>query len=108
VTNLRPNDRVLLLATPPPEELQDIVRRVSEGIVVGVLDGDAVYEARRALRDHANVMITPAEADGSLPWKEDFFTVVYAPAAAEPSPEMLRVLEPGGTAWVSGGPVTKR
>ena len=106
--DLRPNDRVLLLALPPVEEVQAIASRVSDGILVGVLDGDAVYEARRALRDHANVMITPAEADGSLPWKDDFFTVVYAPAAGEPSREMLRVLEAGGTAWVASGPVTKR
>lgn len=106
--DLRPTDRVLLLSLPPAEEMRQIASRVAGGIVVGVLDGDAVYEARRALRDYANVMITPAETDGSLPWKEDFFTVVYAPESTEPSPEMLRVLEPGGTVWVAGGPVTKR
>jgi hypothetical protein len=105
---LKSTDRVLLLALPPGEEIRGLAQQVADGLVVGVLDGEAVYEARRLLRDYRNVMITPAEPDGVLPWREHFFTVVYAPGHAEPSPEILRVLAPGGTAWMSGGPVTLR
>ena len=79
----------------------------TQGIIVGLLDRDAVYDARAALREFSNVMITPAEADGVVPWKEDFFSVVYAPSLPVPTPEVMRVLAPGGTAWVAGGPVTK-
>lgn len=105
---LRPDDRVLLLALPPAEDIPKIAGQLTQGICVGVLEGDAVYEARRLLRDCPNVMIVPAEADGILPWKEEFFSVVFAPALAEPTTEILRVLAPGGTAWMAAGPVTKR
>lgn len=105
---LRPNDRVLLLTLPPPEEIREIARQLPAGLLVGVLEREAMYEARRILRDVANVMITPAEADGGIPWRDEFFSVIYAPDAAEPSAEIMRVLAPGGTAWIAGGPVTKR
>jgi hypothetical protein len=93
---------------PPAEVVRALASQVPEGILVGVTAGEEVYEARRLLRDFPNVMITPAEPDGSLPWREDFFTVVYAPGHTEPVPEMLRVLAPGGTAWIAGGSVTRR
>ena len=106
--DVRPTDRVLLLRFETVDEVQAIAERVSSGMVVGVTEGDGVYEARRALQDFTNVMIIPAEPHGTLPWKDDFFTVVSAPRAHGPSEEMLRVLEPGGTLWVSGGPIVKR
>jgi hypothetical protein len=105
---LRPDDRVLLLTLPPAEEVLSMAAQLEAGLLVGVLERNEVYEARRALREFSNVMITPAEADGTLPWREGFFSVVYAPHVAEPSAEMFRVLAPGGTAWVSRGPVTRR
>lgn len=105
---IRADDRVLLLALPPAPELRAIAQRASDGIVVGLANGDALYEARRELKECANVMVTPGEPDGMLPWKDEFFTVVYAPTAAEPSEEILRVLQPGGQAWVAGGAVVKR
>ncbi len=105
--DLKPNDRVLLLTMPSIEEVRRIASCVSEGIVVGVLHREEVYEARRLLRDEMNVMITPADPGGVLPWRDDFFSVVYAPLLEEPSSEVLRVLVPGGTAWLAGGPVTR-
>ena len=105
--DIRSADRVLLLELPPAEEVRDIAAAATDGIVVGVLDREAVYNARATLRDFENVMITPAEDDGILPWKDDFFSIVYAPSLKEPTPEVLRVLAPGGTAWVATGPVTK-
>jgi hypothetical protein len=105
---VKAEDRVLLLTVPPADEMQALARQVSQGILVGVVERDDTWQARRLLRDYANVMITPADSDGSLPWRDDFFSVVYAPGLTEPSREILRVLAPGGTAWLAGGPVTKR
>ena len=102
-----PRDRVLLLELPPVEEVRSIAASAAEGIVVAVLERDQVYEARAALRDFLNVMIAPAEENGALPWKEDFFSVIYAPGLGSATAEVLRVLAPGGTAWVASGPVTK-
>jgi hypothetical protein len=105
---LKSTDRVLLLSMPSVEEVRGIALQVSEGIVVGVLDAHLVYEARAALREHPNVMITPSDPDGVLPWRDEFFTAVYAPGVAEPSAELLRVIEPGGTLLVAGGLMAKR
>ena len=102
-----PRDRVLLLELPPLEELRSIAASAAEGIVVGVLEREQVYEARSALRDFPNVMIAPAEEDGILPWREDFFSMVYAPHLPAATAEVLRVLSPRGTAWVASGPITK-
>ena len=102
------SDRVLLLSLPPLEEVRSVARQLTRGILVGVLVKDEVFEARKGLRDFPNVMIVPAEADGTIPWREDFFSVIYAPALSEPSAEILRVLAPGGTAYLSGGPVVRR
>jgi len=100
-------DRVLLLELPPLDEVRSMAAAATQGIVVGVLGREDVYEVRAVLRDCSNVMIAPAEADGGIPWADDFFSVIYAPALAEPTPEILRVLAPGGTAWIASGPVTK-
>jgi hypothetical protein len=106
--DVKTDDRVLLLTLPPIEEIRALAEQVAQGILVGVVERDATYEARRLLRNHPNVMITAAEADGSVPWRDDFFSVIYAPDLTEPSREILRVLAPGGTAWLAGGPVTRR
>lgn len=104
---IRSADRILLLELPPVADVQSMAAAATNGIVVGVLDRDAVYEARAALREFDNVMITPADDDGTLPWRDEFFSLVYAPSVSAPSAEMLRVLASGGTAWLAGGPVTK-
>lgn len=106
--DVQPADRVLLLAMPPLEEVRGIAARLTDGLLVALLDADAVYEARRTLKDFANVMVAPADPEGVIPWKEEFFSAVYAPHETEPTAETLRVLLPGGTAWVAGGPVVKR
>jgi hypothetical protein len=104
---LEATDRVLLLTMPPLEEVTAIATQVSKGLVVGVLDGGAVYDARAELRDFTNVMIIPADPEGKLPWRNDFFTTVYAPEVTNPTAEMLRVVVPGGTIFVAGGPLLK-
>ena len=87
---LKPTDRVLLLTMPSLDEVRGIATQVSEGLVVAIPEGDAVYEARASLRDYPNVMIIPADPEGSIPWRDEFFTTVYAPHADQPTREMLR------------------
>ena len=102
-----PRERVLLLELPPLDEVRSIAASAADGIVVGLLEREQVYEARAALRDFENVMIAPAEENGTLPWKDDFFSVIYAPGLSSATAEVLRVLSPAGTAWLASGPVTK-
>jgi hypothetical protein len=104
---LGPADRVLLLTMPALEEVRAIAIQVPEGLVVGVLDGDSLYQARAELRDLPNVMITPSDPEEKLPWRDGFFNAVYAPGLTSPTAEMLRVVMPGGTLLVAGGPVLK-
>jgi hypothetical protein len=68
-----------------------------------VAEGDAVYELRRRLRDCTNVMIMGAEEDGTIPWRDGFFSVVCALNVKEPTAEMRRVLQPEGRT-VTGSP----
>lgn len=97
------DDRVL--AFVPVAQLAEVASRAA--LVVGMVEAGAVADARAALRDHANAMIVPSDPDGAIPWKDEFFSVVYAPSVTEPSAEMLRVLMPGGRSVVAGGVVTK-
>jgi hypothetical protein len=106
--DLAPTDRVLVLAISSPDELRRIAGQVPNGLVVALLDREAVYATRAALRELTNIMIAPSNDGELIPWRDEFFTAVYAPAANEPTQEMLRVVPPGGTVIVAGGPVTKR
>jgi hypothetical protein len=86
----------LLLATPPAEELLALASRITGGIVVALVEEDEVYAGRRLVRDHDNVMFTPADPDGLIPWRDGFFTIVWAPGLVEPTAEMRRVLAENG------------
>ena len=81
---------------PAPEDLLALAARLTEGILVGLVREEDVYEGRRLLRDRDNAMFTPADPAGSIPWREGFFTVIWAPGATEPTEEMRRVLTPTG------------
>jgi hypothetical protein len=102
--DLAGDDRVLAIA--PVDTLREMAARAA--LVVGVFDGDGVYDARAALRDCSNVMIVPSDPEGTIPWKDEFFSVVYAPSASRPTVEMLRVLVSGGVAITASGSVAKR
>jgi hypothetical protein len=87
---------VLLLAMPEPQDLSALSRKLADGLVAVFVSQEEVYEGRRMARDLSNVMFTPADASGEIPWRDGFFTLVYARGISEPTPDMLRVLEPGG------------
>jgi hypothetical protein len=81
---------------PAPEDLLALASRVTSGIVAALVSEDEVYAGRRIVRDHDNVMFTPADPDGSIPWRDGFFTLIWAPGVPEPTGEMRRVLIAGG------------
>jgi len=99
---LLPDDRVLVVGQRPAAELRIIASTLIRGQLTVIADGDAVHELRRELREVDNVMIVPSEQDGSIPFSEKVFSVVSAPDAAEVTEDLLRVLIPGGTAWIAG------
>lgn len=105
---VKPDDRVLMLSVPALADARGLAERLSKGILVCVVDSAEVHSVRRDLRQFENVMVTPADSGGTLPWKDEFFSVVYSPDAFEPAAEVLRVLVTGGLAYTSGGVVVKR
>jgi hypothetical protein len=109
VIDAKPSDRALLLDPRPADDVRALAGKLSQGVLVCIAaDQDAVYDLRREVRDLENVMVTPADPEGTISWKDEFFTIVYAPHLKELSGEMLRVLGRGGVAYLAGGPITKR
>ena len=89
-------DRVLLLAMP--DELQTLAKKLTHGIIAALLPEEQVFTGRTLMRDFDNVMFTPADAGTPIPWRDGFFTLVYAPSFQEPTGEIIRVLAAGGIA----------
>ena len=87
---LQPRDRVLLLDGADAEAA---ARAVTEGTVVVLASGDALYELRRRLAAHENVMVTPGDR-AQIPWQNAYFTLIVDPTGEPPTPEILRVLDP--------------
>ena len=81
---------------PEPHDLLALSQKLTGGLIAVLVSQDKVYEGRRIARDLTNVMFTPEDPSEQIPWKDGFFTVVYAQGVPEPTREMLRVLEPGG------------
>jgi hypothetical protein len=101
-------DRVLLLSIPSSAEIAMLAGRLSRGILVCIADQDRTYELRQELSDRQNVMVVPVDPEGAIPWRDEFFTVAYAPHLAEPPAEILRVLAPAGRIYLASGSLTKR
>ena len=81
---------------PASEDLLALASRLTEGIAVVLVPEDDVYIGRRIVRDYSNVMFTPADPGGVIPWRDAFFTIIWAPGVTEPTPEMRRVLTAHG------------
>ncbi len=79
---MKANDRVLLLAMPEPADLLSLAGKLTDGLIVVLVNEDQVYEGRRIARDCFNVMFTVRDGE-AIPWRDDFFTLVYAPAMGE-------------------------
>ncbi|HYO82605.1 MAG TPA: hypothetical protein VES20_14470 [Bryobacteraceae bacterium] len=100
---LRPDDRLLVLKPAADLPLTTWAQQVEAGLLVVVAEGETVYELRRALREFPNVMVTPAGADGVIPWRDGFFTVLWAAEPGEAGAEMRRVLQPDGRTFTGSG-----
>jgi hypothetical protein len=88
---------VLLIGMPAPADLHALASRLTHGLIAVIVSEEEVYEGRRLARDVDNVMFTPPGPAGSVPWRDAFFTIIYAP---EMTPEIKRVLSPTGSCIV--------
>ena len=73
--DIRPDERILILGIPVPDAVAAMARILSDGALVVMAEGDALYEARRAAREFDNVMFVPGSPD-DLAWRDGFFTRV--------------------------------
>lgn len=94
LTDLKPNDRLLLLSIPDPAVVERLAKRLTEGILVGLGSDETVSAARATARDLENVMFLAAGPD-DIPWRDAFFTKAIA-FGAERGSDVARVLVPGG------------
>ncbi len=84
-----------------------LAKSVPEGRVVGMDVSDAMIRvARRTSLDFENILYATGEV-GEIPWEANFFnhaisveSAYYWPEPAAGIREILRVLRPGGAAWI--------
>ena len=92
---LAASDRVLLIAPPDGDWVEDWLRQLKDGSMVILGKGDSLYETRQRLAGFENVMVIPGHRD-EIPWSDAFFTMVVDLDGASPSREIERVLAPSG------------
>lgn len=96
MTEVQANDRVLVLTTADENTLRTLAKLLTSGILVIHVAEERIHELRKALSDAENVMVTAEAEDAIIPWRDGFFTVIWAPELHAATPEMVRVLAPGG------------
>jgi hypothetical protein len=100
VNAYRADDRVLLLAIPPEQELAALARLLMRGVVVALGTAEEVAEAGSRFVEFNNVMLLDAAPD-HIPWRAAGFTKIVVPHQYERilphlAGELARVLAPGG------------
>lgn len=91
--HLRPDDRVLIIGLQVREGIESRAR--SCHLLLGIGGDDEVRAARREFAHLDNVMFAQGSRD-EIPWADQQFTLILDRSAGEPTPEMRRVLAPGG------------
>ncbi len=90
-------DRMLLVGQLPAAQVAALAGSLTHGSLCVLVPADAVAELRRELREVTNVMVVPEDPeDGAVPWADAYFTRIWAPGKGEITPELQRVLQPGG------------
>jgi arsenite methyltransferase len=104
---LAPTDNVLDVGCGAGWLSRRVAKLVPQGRVVGMdVSDEMIRHARRASADFENLLFVAGEA-AEIPWEANFFSHVvsvesayYWPDPAAGIREILRVLEPGGSAWI--------
>lgn len=92
---MEPAARVLLTSIAAASSLRGLALAVPEGALVGLGNREEVAEARRTCADLDYVLFVEGSRD-EIPWVDAWFDVILDFAPDAPTPEMLRVLKPGG------------
>ena len=102
---VKPRDRVLLVSISDPGAVAVVAGMLTEGLIVGLGEGEEVRAARRSALDIENVMFVPASPD-DVPWQSNYFTKVVDTTCRWRQParvarELRRVLAHGGAAYLA-------
>ncbi|HYA62820.1 MAG TPA: class I SAM-dependent methyltransferase [Candidatus Sulfotelmatobacter sp.] len=104
---LAPGDNVLDVGCGSGWLCRRLGKMMPEGRVVGMdISDEMIRIARRNSVEHDNLLFVTGEV-GEIPWEPNFFThaisvesAYYWPDPAGGVKELLRVLRPGGSAWM--------
>lgn len=88
-------DRVLVTSLPGAAFLPDLAARLAEAAIVVLASRESLYDARKECAAFAHVLIVEGARD-EIPWADAWFDAILDPHPETPTPEMLRVLKPGG------------
>ena len=83
--------------------LLEIAGKLDGGVLVIVVEDADLAAVRQECSGADNVMVVAADPDGSIPWRDEFFSKVFAPNIDKPEEELLRVLGPDGLMYLSTG-----
>lgn len=107
VDNMGPGDRVLLTSLPGTRLLKQLAAHAAGGAIVVLAPRDALPAARRECAHLDHVLFVEGSRD-EIPWAEAWFDAVLDPRPDEPTPEILRVLRPGGSILSPAAALTRR
>lgn len=87
---------MLLTSLAGSRLLKELAARFAGGAIVVLAPRDALPAARRESARLDHVLFVEGSRD-EIPWAEAWFDAVLDPWPDEPTPEILRVLRPGGS-----------